>query len=326
MLIGLAGEIGSGKDEAGRLLQRIITPQEPGIRGITPPRFKIKKYADKLKEIVALLIGCDRWQLEDREFKDTILGSEWNQYKVKAKYNGYYPEFQPMFNDIYQNTYIDYHKAEELVNALIKNFPKKDKIIAYIETIQLTPRKLLQLLGTECGRNIIHENVWINALFADYREVSYTGPSVVHDMGNGTSIATCDLKIIPQSDWIITDVRFPNEAKAITDRGGVVWKVQRDICPSEIWLQRFGNLNLIDHDGWPIGNFKEDWVKPITFEEFKYRVEHSSWVSGSVHGIWKKHESETALDDYEFDATIPNNGTIEELAKTLAIEWEKRSK
>ena len=38
------------------------------------------------------------------------------------------------------------------------------------KTETLTPRKILQLLGTECGREIIHPNIWVNALFTDYKK------------------------------------------------------------------------------------------------------------------------------------------------------------
>jgi hypothetical protein len=34
----------------------------------------------------------------------------------------------------------------------------------------LTPRRMLQLLGTDCGRNIIHPNIWVNATMVDYKE------------------------------------------------------------------------------------------------------------------------------------------------------------
>jgi hypothetical protein len=39
--------------------------------------FEIKKYADKLKDFVCILIGCTREQLEDQEFKEKELGEEW---------------------------------------------------------------------------------------------------------------------------------------------------------------------------------------------------------------------------------------------------------
>ena len=86
----------------------------------------------------------------------------------------------------------------------------------------LTPRKLLQLLGTEAGRHIIHPNIWVNALFADY---------VCDDCGQQECPTDEEDtgQMIHRSfpDWIITDVRFPNEAEAIKDRGGILIRINR---------------------------------------------------------------------------------------------------
>ncbi|MEV3858447.1 hypothetical protein AB0J38_29550 [Streptomyces sp. NPDC050095] len=68
-------------------------------------------------------------------------------------------------------------------------------------------RKYLQRLGTEGGREVLGENVWVDALF---RDAETWGPTV------------------------ITDVRFPNEVRAIWDRGGiVVWIVRPGQALSE---------------------------------------------------------------------------------------------
>ncbi|MFD4542433.1 hypothetical protein [Streptomyces bauhiniae] len=61
-------------------------------------------------------------------------------------------------------------------------------------------RKYLQRLGTEGGRGVLGENVWVGALFRDFET---WGPAV------------------------ITDVRFPNEADAIRERGGLVVAIRR---------------------------------------------------------------------------------------------------
>lgn len=60
-------------------------------------------------------------------------------------------------------------------------------------------RRFLQDLGTGV-RDVIGENAWVSAL---------TG------------------KLYPGERYVITDVRFPNEARAITNLGGEVWRVQR---------------------------------------------------------------------------------------------------
>ena len=79
MIIVISGKIGSGKDEVGRLIQYVSTTiipdsQEYSIRhkekgeNVENPRFEIVKFADKVKNIVCLLLGCTRDDLEDKEF------------------------------------------------------------------------------------------------------------------------------------------------------------------------------------------------------------------------------------------------------------------
>jgi hypothetical protein len=65
---------------------------------------------------------------------------------------------------------------------------------------QMTVRELLQKLGTEAMRNGLHTNTWVNALFCEY---------------------------VPHNNWIITDVRFPNEYDAVKSKGGIIIRVNR---------------------------------------------------------------------------------------------------
>jgi hypothetical protein len=65
-----------------------------------------------------------------------------------------------------------------------------------------SPRRLLQTIGTEWGRETIHPEIWVMAT----------------------------MKRIEDSEAVIaviTDVRFDNEAEAIHARGGYVWRVVR---------------------------------------------------------------------------------------------------
>ncbi len=79
----------------------------------------------------------------------------------------------------------------------------------------MTVREFLQKLGTEGLRNNLHGNVWVNALFADYK---------------APESSRYDIKGLP--NWIITDVRFPNEAQAIKDKGGIVVRIDRPDNPT----------------------------------------------------------------------------------------------
>ena len=76
-----------------------------------------------------------------------------------------------------------------------------------------TYRELLQYLGTELLRNQLHKNVWINSLFSKYK------PTPTFEYSS----------IVEFPNWIISDVRFKNECKAIKDRNGILIKINRDI-------------------------------------------------------------------------------------------------
>lgn len=67
----------------------------------------------------------------------------------------------------------------------------------------LTPRRALQLIGTECGR-AIEGDIWINHAI---REIDAVKPTI---------------EVI-----VIEDVRFINEAKALQDKGADLWRLTR---------------------------------------------------------------------------------------------------
>lgn len=69
----------------------------------------------------------------------------------------------------------------------------------------LTPRHLMQTLGTEWGRRMVHSDVWISA----WRKNAGSLPELV----------------------VVDDLRFPNEAMAIREMGGVIWRVVRPGVP-----------------------------------------------------------------------------------------------
>lgn len=101
---------------------------------------------------------------------------------------------------------------------------------------KMTVRELLQKLGTDALRDGLHTNVWVNALLADYNE---------------------------NSNWLVTDTRFPNEAKAIKDLGGVVLRIERSTCqlgthPSETALDNYTFDYVIHNNG-----SKEDLEKEL---------------------------------------------------------------
>lgn len=93
-------------------------------------------------------------------------------------------------------------------------------------------RVLLQRLGTEVGRELIGDNVWVDATFK-----------------------RIDTETSPLDNIVITDCRFPNEALAVEDRGGFVVRVNRpgvlaaNAHPSETSLDDWSFDFTIDNDG-----------------------------------------------------------------------------
>jgi hypothetical protein len=91
-IIAISGHMGSGKDTVGRLiqyanldchvpvsLQDIVLNQNGAYYYVdSNSRWKIKKFAGKLKEICSLLINQPVSKFENREFKDEELGPEWD--------------------------------------------------------------------------------------------------------------------------------------------------------------------------------------------------------------------------------------------------------
>lgn len=200
MIIGISGKIGSGKDTVAK----IITELEPD------KYWSIRKFAGKLKDVATLLTGIPQSKFEDQEFKKTFLGPEWGTWKTN---NGQAPK-------------------------------EGDAGIAKMMTV----REFLQKLGTEAMRNGLHDNTWVNALMREYEPV-YKGKA--HDLKDWSELYTheackscgekyngykrqylckeCiendDVQIYP--NWIITDVRFPNEFDAIKAKGGLIVRVNR---------------------------------------------------------------------------------------------------
>jgi hypothetical protein len=281
-LIGLSGPIKGGKDLVGEMIRYVSNHQHPTLEGfeqfITPSKYRvestqkyeIKKCADKLKDCVCLILGCTREELEDRKYKETPLGEEWWLYNLFAGNGEYY------------DVNVTKEKALEYGNGTLGEHSVN----------KLTPRLILQLFGTQGGRNVVHPDIWVNALFADYKKIGVTSPYDSFD----------SYDTFP--NWIITDVRFPqNEGKAISDRGGLLIGVRR------LFRLRFPEYeDLIDAtmDGYAIPEDLRD-VDPELYATLT-------------------HESETSMGDHSWcDVVIENNGTMKELFDNVleAIQYNK---
>lgn len=274
-LIGVGGRINSGKDLVAEIIQFLMYENYYGqplkfLHGShiphIPNQFQNKKFADKLKDITCLLLGCTREQLEDRNYKEKELREEWWYYKGET---GLFP----------YNTPYEANKKLPLV--------------------KLTPRLLLQLLGTQCGREIIHPNLWVNSLFADYY---------------GRAAENDEFATYP--NWIISDMRFPNELESIKGRNGITIRVERY---KQIENLQEGDEYYVVHD--VPSEFEKTVYEPIwtVFDDQSVRNCHEFETKEEALAFCNAHESETALDRATFDYTVYNDGTIEDLVEKVRV-------
>lgn len=200
-VIGISGKIGSGKDTVGSIIQYLaIDKIRHGVSYETwmtdfysPGRrnggWEIKKFAYKLKQVVSLLTGCKVEDLEDQGFKNQYLSSEWNIDAI-------------------------------LFGSIETGFKSPGT-----ELVPMTYRHMLQKVGTEAIRNNVHENAWVNALFADYLPKYHGGI----DPAVGSTTPSDVQVFVGHPKWIITDMRFPNELEAVKKHKGITIRINRSL-------------------------------------------------------------------------------------------------
>lgn len=124
-----------------------------------------------------------------------------------------------------------------------------------------TPRLALQLMGTDAGRNIFHKDLWVHSLLK---------------------------RVDPNKNYVISDVRFPNEIDMIRQAGGRVIRVSRG--PEPVWYEHAKSFNYI-----------------TSFDGSKQTMKDYPDV----------HYSEWAWVGKSFDDTIKNDGTLKELEEKV---------
>jgi hypothetical protein len=127
--------------------------------------------------------------------------------------------------------------------------------------MEITPRKILQYWGTEVCRHGFHDDIWIASLENKMRKT--------------------------RDNIVISDVRFPNEIKAIHNAGGIVIRVKRGNDPDWFTAAESYNRGPNGNASWSLSKAKLD--------SLKVHASETAWVGGDI------------------DAVITNDGTIDDL-------------
>ena len=211
-LIAISGKKQSGKNAIAKIINQL-----------TNNKYEEKCFADKLKDIICILINCTREQLEDESIKSKELGEEWYSYIVKNTYS----------NKILSPCFLTKEEAR-LWEQTQDWYEDTGGYDTCVELIKPTPRFLMQYVGTNLFRNQLHPEIWVNSLMNEYKPLYgyQTTDSKINIGGISIPIPGLDIDKRVFPNWCITDMRFPNEMEAVKKRGGITIRVNRpcDIC------------------------------------------------------------------------------------------------
>lgn len=222
MIIAISGKKQSGKDTVGEIIQSLIINKKKISNSNVPHWYytsdyssdwTIKQFGTKLKQIISILTNIPIEELEKEEIKNKVLSSEWDRYLLK--------EYWVNDNHVVDEKYV-YFATEKSMQDYINTTKHTDYTCYQAGKRSITIRQLLQQIGTEVMRDAIHPNIWINALFNDY----YKSIKELNPFEDPIPYFEKNAKY---PNWIITDLRFPNELKAVKEKKGITIRVNRDL-------------------------------------------------------------------------------------------------
>ena len=252
-----------------------------------------KSFAHSLKKILCILYGFKIEDFESEEFKSKELPEAFWYWYMELD-GGYGPIILPYTS------------------------PKPPKGYEGLKLIKPTPRMLLQKIGTDLFRNQLHPNIWVNALFVDYKsKFADRDGFVTSKLENGIVKWKPDPIFEPfhYPNWIITDIRFQNEADAVTERGGKLIKVVRYKVGDKVWFNDEAGLY---EDKNQSGEYTIIGIH--SNEEYLISngtTEIGAWNYEIKHINKDTHASEVEQDSIPVYYTIHNSTTLEDLIASV---------
>ncbi len=139
----------------------------------------------------------------------------------------------------------------ELYDPVIKEIP--------LDEYGKSPRELLQSLGTEWGRMLVSGDVWIQAL---------------------------KKQLDPQTNYVIDDVRFENEAIFVRERGAVIHVERHSIINEDSHISEAGISE----------EFIDKIIKNISCYETDLELEVVGKMEEIIHGTIHNSKSQCDTD------------------------------
>lgn len=218
MIIGISGKAGAGKDTVGKIIQHLTSLQEQDCSFEEFHRYQ------SFVEMNAV------WKIK--------------KFATAVK------QICSIFTDL---------SIEDLEDEGVKQ-----RVLGQ-EWSGMTVREMLQKIGTEAIRNNLHPEAWVNSVMSKYYPDVYDLETNqrIREIGDELEMDTYDYshpRFIEElayayPSWVITDLRFKNEAEAIKKRKGSLVRVERKGLMtasnhiSEIELDGYEFDYVIQNDG-----------------------------------------------------------------------------
>ena len=123
----------------------------------------------------------------------------------------------------------------------------------------ITPRLVLQEFGTDCMRHGFDDGIWV-------------------------SLVKQELVRYPNKNFVIPDVRFPNEANMIKSIHGEVWRVRRGQDP--VWMRMYQDIGVEPKD---VHESEWRWAK-VDFNHIIYNDLGIDELRSQVKGLLASNE------------------------------------
>jgi len=121
---------------------------------------------------------------------------------------------------------------------------------------QFTPREALQLMGTEAGRNVFHQDLWVISL----------------------------LNRAKGKDVVVTDVRFKNEIDYIQKNNGYVVRIIRGAEPE--WYNTALEINTLHHSQYTQKHYAlQDEVHRSEWDWIGSKFDYTILNNGSIQDL-----------------------------------------
>ena len=168
--------------------------------------------------------------------------------------NHFIKEYRKQYGVSFKNKKFGYNVKKlvsELTGVSLRICLSRNGKLTYLPEWGMTVGEMQQKLGTDAVRNNIHKDAWVLSLFGKYKK----------DVDN----------------WIISDVRFINEADIIKSKGGILIRLEGDPKSvkkndkrdmnheSETQLDNYKNFDYVFQNTLPISNL-DNFIKDIIFK------------------------------------------------------------